>query len=861
MKLFGRRHLITSVLAAVIALGAASTTALAVVSPDWPTYHKDNYRAGTDVSAPLATGLAPAWSSVALDGAIYAEPLVVGNLVIVATENDSIYALNAATGAQVWMAHVATPVTLTNPPFPCGNISPLGITGTPVVDVAAGVVYAVAFESGANYYLVGRNLSDGTQKFAQVLIAPGTGFDTHFQQQRAALTLANGYVYAPFGGYAGDCGSYHGWMIGVPASGSGTQVTFNDQAAFTGANEAAYWATSGPSVDASGNLFMTSGNAGGGTGFNGGETITKLSPTLSQLDYWAPTVWATLNGTDNDLGSVGPLLVGPTHNLVFQTGKSGWGYLLNAGSLSSGGHITNGLFGAKVCNAATTDTAAGDQVFGALAYVDPYIYVPCPEGIKALLLNSSAPSFSVAWTSSPAFHAGPPIVAGGVVWALDTNGGRLYGLNPSSGVAIVNQAFGSVTSRFTTPAASGGRLFATSGNVVKAMTLVGGPTYYFPWYDFATPGFQSDYFAVANPGPNWANVQIQLPGAAPLSFGVPHGTSKYVSFPRGTIGGPVTVTTDGEPVLVTQRTVFDQTFSERAAVAAASLGTSLTFPWYDWATPEFGSDYFYVANPGATAANVSISLPGATTLNFMVGAGSATFKTFPHGTVGGPVKLTSDQPVTASQRVLFLNSFTEIPASLPASASTSLVFPWYDWASPDFGSDYFYIAVPGATMANVTINLPGATALHVAVAAGTATFKTFPHGTVGGPVTITSDQPVLVSQRSLFDGNFSEVAASLAASETTSVHFAWYDWANPDLQSDYFYVANPGPNWANILVSIPGYPVLSFGVPHGTTKAMTFPRGTIGGPVTVTTDGEPVLVSQRVVFDTAFEEFTPPAGW
>jgi cysteine-rich secretory family protein len=393
-----------------------------------------------------------------------------------------------------------------------------------------------------------------------------------------------------------------------------------------------------------------------------------------------------------------------------------------------------------------------------------------------------------------------------------------------------------------------------------APTALSGPTYYFPWYDLATAGFQSDYFAVGNPGPNWANVLIQLPGATPLSVGVPHGAAKYLSFPRGTIGGPVTVSTDGEPVVVSQRMVYDQSFSEQAAVPATGLATSWSFPWYDWATAGFASDYLYVANPGATTANVTISLAGAASLHLGVPAGAARYASFPRGTIGGPVTLSSDQPVLATQRVLYGNSFSEIAASA-AGGATQLGFPWYDWASPDFQSDYVYVANPGAMAANVTMSLAAAASLHLSVPAGAARYASFPHGTIGGPVTLSSDQPVLAAQRSLFDGSFAEVEARPLVQAASSAHFPWYDWASPDLQSDYVYVANPGPNWANVVLSLPGAASLSFGVPHGTTTAVSFPRWTLGGPVTVTTDGEPVLISQRTVFDRAFQEFPSPASF
>src|SRR5207253_7828275 len=167
--------------------------------------------------APPFTTLIPKWTSAMFAGRIYAEPLIVGSQMIVADEGNLVTALNAATGKMIWQTKVGNPVTMTFPPFQCGNINPLGITGTPVVDPVAGIVYAVAMEQPATYYLVGLDLQTGAARFPQVAIAPA-GFDPYHQQQRTALTFANNRVYVGFGGYAGDCGTYHGWLVGVPAS-------------------------------------------------------------------------------------------------------------------------------------------------------------------------------------------------------------------------------------------------------------------------------------------------------------------------------------------------------------------------------------------------------------------------------------------------------------------------------------------------------------------------------------------------------------------------------------------------------------------------------------------------------------------
>src|SRR5215468_6028837 len=111
----------------------------------WPTYGRDAARSGVAAGVAAPGPLTASWR-VRLDGAVYGQPLLVGNLVIAATENDSVYGLDQATGRVIWRTHVGTPVPLAS--LPCGNIDPLGITGTPVYDQASGLVYAVAETSG-----------------------------------------------------------------------------------------------------------------------------------------------------------------------------------------------------------------------------------------------------------------------------------------------------------------------------------------------------------------------------------------------------------------------------------------------------------------------------------------------------------------------------------------------------------------------------------------------------------------------------------------------------------------------------------------------------------------------------------------
>lgn len=111
----------------------AGQTIVAGANGAWPTYQHDAARSGVDPDQGVVTGITPAWTT-ALDESIFAQPLVIGSTVYAATENNTVYALDASNnGAQLWQRHLSTPVPLNQ--LPCGNIDPYGITGTPVIDV------------------------------------------------------------------------------------------------------------------------------------------------------------------------------------------------------------------------------------------------------------------------------------------------------------------------------------------------------------------------------------------------------------------------------------------------------------------------------------------------------------------------------------------------------------------------------------------------------------------------------------------------------------------------------------------------------------------------------------------------------
>jgi hypothetical protein len=271
---------------------------------------------------------------------VYAEPLALGGTVFVATENDTVYGLNENSGAVRWQRHLGAPARRSQVGGGCGNIDPVGITGTPVIDAAAGVLYAAGLiQNPFKYQLWAVRISDGALLWSRHLTPPG--LNPAFQQDRGALALSNATVYVPFGGWIGDCPPYHPWLIGVP-TGGGALLNYQPQS--SNQNGGGIWATSGEAVDGSGNVFVETGNGFAtpvspcpttGSQWDHGDGVIKLSPSLTEQSFFAPSDWCSLNATDQDLGSVGPMLL--PGGTLFASGKSGEGWLLNSTSLGGFG--------------------------------------------------------------------------------------------------------------------------------------------------------------------------------------------------------------------------------------------------------------------------------------------------------------------------------------------------------------------------------------------------------------------------------------------------------------------------------------------------------------------------------------------
>ena len=215
-----------------------------------------------------------------MDAAVYASPLIVGGHAIVATENNTVYALDLFTGSKVWERHLGDPVVAAT--LPCGNISPItGITGTPAADPASRRMYVVAFLKGYHHVLYALSLIDGSVAWQQEIDPAGS--TPQVQQLRGALAIGSGFVYVPFGGLFGDCGVYRGYVVAVPLGGGQARVF-----AVPAGRGASIWAPQGASIGSDGSVYVVTGNAFG-SGFGYSDSVLQLSPDLRSVrSYCAP---------------------------------------------------------------------------------------------------------------------------------------------------------------------------------------------------------------------------------------------------------------------------------------------------------------------------------------------------------------------------------------------------------------------------------------------------------------------------------------------------------------------------------------------------------------------------------------------
>jgi hypothetical protein len=421
-------------------------------------------------------------------GNVHAQPLYIeggpnGPMVIVVTASNNIYALNATTGTVIWQRTDIGPAVTSG--LPCGNINPAGTIGTPVVDLASRSLFFDALVDGVTkkHFIYSVNVDTGATNPGWPVdvnasaMYNGIIFNSLVQEERGALAFVNGIVYVPYSGWNGDCGSYHGWVVGVPINNPLTGVA----AWATMASKGGIWGHSGVASDGT-NMFVITGNTTGTGGiWGGGEAIIRLQagPFWSgqPTDYWAPINWFNLDNGDTDLGGVSAILIDvPGANpsqLVLATGKDGNAYLLNRNNL--GGiavPVAQLSVGFVIGQSSATYTTSQGTYF---------VFRPSNQ-VKAYKITATTPpTIAFAWSVTQSGQGSPWVTTtdgtnNAIVWVVGAQGdGKLYGYNgDTGGVIYAGTDAMSGTRKWNSGIVARGSIYVANDNKVYAFRVPAG---------------------------------------------------------------------------------------------------------------------------------------------------------------------------------------------------------------------------------------------------------------------------------------------------------------------------------------------------------------------------------------------------
>jgi hypothetical protein len=521
-----------AVIAAAFALVAGALPVLEGVVPgtsavaaraDDVTASQNLLRNGWDESEPsMGPSVVPSfvqrWEAT-IAGQDYAQPLVLGSTVIIATETDQVYGLNAGTGAYEWHTSLGTPYDLgADPTFKntgCTDLTPdIGVTGAPAYDSTTGDIYMFANimnGSSPEYYMVRMDPTTG----AVLLKTPITGhpsndshvtFSAKYNMERPGVLILGGSVYGAFASHC-DTKPYDGYVVRVDDSGTPTSgALWSDESGVT-YDEAGIWQGGGGIMsDGAGRIFVTSGNGvspakGPGTKPPGqlAESVIRLAVnssngSLSAQDFFSPAIAPSWDAADMDFGAGGPVGVPFTvagYNTLEQAGKNGQIWLLNRNGLGGreqaagskdndlfvgkayGGEWGHGaIFGDTAATLANSGTTPTDNDF--LFYVgkDDVLRVfrfGVTSSNKPWLSNVANSSLTYGYTSgSPVVTSNGDDPTSAVIWEVDapnTTG------TTGEGSELEAYALGSVASNGSTPSSCSSTSPCTLDNIWHSGTF------------------------------------------------------------------------------------------------------------------------------------------------------------------------------------------------------------------------------------------------------------------------------------------------------------------------------------------------------------------------------------------------------
>jgi outer membrane protein assembly factor BamB len=502
----GGRVMRRSILAAMACL--AMLPELAASAQSVVTYHNTQDRAGAYTVPGLTQTVAASLHkdtgfNATVSGNVYAQPLywkpsgAATGLLIVATESNLVYALNANTGAEVWKAQLAAPIPggQSGGVVDCGDIDPEGVTGTPVIDPATGVLYldATTLQSGdaAVHEIYSLSLANGKVipkwplSVDAAMSADHAAFSSKIQGERSALQFLDGKLYVTYGGRGGDCDQYHGVVIEITPSQHAITASWATRAVRGG-----IWSQGGAASDGS-SLFVTTGNTTGAQSWGDGEAVLRLRPGLarptSKANYFTPSNWLALDNGDLDIGGTAaipftiPTTPKGTASRILALGKDGNAYLLNGANL---GGIGAQLSTLKVSNSPiiTASAVYNGKISTLVAFRNANgASANCSGGNLTMLkvTDNATKPLTLDWCA-PLAGAGAPIVtttdgsANPIVWATGAEGDNLlHGFDVLTGKTIFAGAGATMTGlhRYSTILAANRHLYIGADGRVYAFTF------------------------------------------------------------------------------------------------------------------------------------------------------------------------------------------------------------------------------------------------------------------------------------------------------------------------------------------------------------------------------------------------------
>jgi hypothetical protein len=444
------------------------------------TYHNTPARDGTNIQEYALTGSTVKAASFGklfsctVDGAAYTQPLwvpsfnvegKVRNVLFVATQHDSLYALDAdASPCQtIWRVNLIDSAhggTTGEVPVPTGDVGSgfkdiqpeIGVTGTPVIDPATNTLYVVSKSEGGgsqfHHRLHAIDLFTGNEKFggptnvAASISGSGDGssggvltFNARNQHQRSGLALVNGRVYIAWASHE-DHDPYHGWLIAYDATTLVQLSVFNANP--DGARAGIWMGGGAPAVDSPGNLYLSTGNGtfdanlGAPPDNDYGDSVLRIATAggITVDDWFTPYNQDFLNAQDLDVASAGMVVLpdqpsSPQHLLV-AGGKEGKLYLLDRDNM--GGYCA-------ICNTSDTNILqsflAAPEIFGTPAFWQDKLFLGgTNDNLRSYAFDPVSQLFNTTASSASSFQfpfPGPtPSVSSlgatnGIVWAIDAS--------------------------------------------------------------------------------------------------------------------------------------------------------------------------------------------------------------------------------------------------------------------------------------------------------------------------------------------------------------------------------------------------------------------------------------------------------